>query len=98
MTSPLGFKARVGSAFFHIVEANVMYIPRDSPLVLHIANLFMDSISGHQLGSYFAQGYYCVAPVMLEASTRHPFSQGSRSNRVQPVLCICSHITQAVLE
>ena len=37
MTSPLGFKARVGSALFAIfAEANVMYIPQDSPLVLHL--------------------------------------------------------------
>ena len=35
--SPLGFKARVGSALFAIfAEANVMYIPQDSPLVLHL--------------------------------------------------------------
>ena len=35
--SPLGFKARVGSALFTIfAEANVMYIPQDSPLVLHL--------------------------------------------------------------
>ena len=38
--SPLGFKARVGSALFTIfVEADVMYIPQDSPLVLYIADL-----------------------------------------------------------
>ena len=37
VTSPLGFKARVVSALFAIfVEANVMYIPQDSPLVLHL--------------------------------------------------------------
>ena len=37
MTSPLGFKARVGSALFAIfAEVNVMYIPQDSPLVLHL--------------------------------------------------------------
>ena len=37
MTSPLGFKARVGSALLPIfAEANVMYIPQDSPLVLHL--------------------------------------------------------------
>ena len=37
MTSPLGFKARVGSALFDIfAEVNVMYIPQDSPLVLHL--------------------------------------------------------------
>ena len=37
VTSPLGFKARVGSALFAIfAEANVMYIPQDSPLVLHL--------------------------------------------------------------
>ena len=37
MTSPLGFKARVASALFAIfAEANVMYIPQDSPLVLHL--------------------------------------------------------------
>ena len=35
--SPLGFKARVGSALFAIfAEADVMYIPQDSPLVLHL--------------------------------------------------------------
>ena len=33
--SPLGFKARVG-CLIHIVEANVMYVPRDPPLVLHL--------------------------------------------------------------
>ena len=37
VTSPMGFKARVGSALFAIfAEANVMYIPQDSPLVLHL--------------------------------------------------------------
>ena len=37
VTSPLVFKARVGSALFAIsAEANVMYIPQDSPLVLHL--------------------------------------------------------------
>ena len=40
MTSPLGFKAIVGSALFAIfAEVNVMYIPQDSPLVLHLPNL-----------------------------------------------------------
>ena len=37
VTSPLGFKERVGSALLTIfAEANVMYIPWDSPLVLHL--------------------------------------------------------------
>ena len=37
VTSPLGFKARVGSALFaFFAEANVMYIPCDSTLVLHL--------------------------------------------------------------
>ena len=37
VTSPLGLKARVGSALFAIfAEVNVMYIPQDSPLVLHL--------------------------------------------------------------
>ena len=37
VTSPLGFKARVGSALLAIfAEVNVMYIPQDSPLVLHL--------------------------------------------------------------
>ena len=36
VTSPLGFKARVGSALFAFWEANVMYIPQDPPLVLHM--------------------------------------------------------------
>ena len=33
--SPLGFEARVG-CLIRIVEANVMYIPQDPPLVLHM--------------------------------------------------------------
>ena len=33
--SPLGFKARVG-CLIHIVEVNVMYVPWDPPLVLHL--------------------------------------------------------------
>ena len=35
-----------------------MYISGDPPLVLHIADLLMVSIVGHQPGSYLAQGYY----------------------------------------
>ena len=35
MTSPVGFKAR-GALFAIFAEANVMYIPQDSPLVLHL--------------------------------------------------------------
>ena len=35
VTSPLGFKARVG-CLIRIAEANVMYVPRDPPLVLHL--------------------------------------------------------------
>ena len=33
---PLGFKARVGSTLFIFMEANVMYIPRDLLLMLHL--------------------------------------------------------------
>ena len=38
VTFPLGFKARVSSALFALfcVEANVMYILHDPPLVLHL--------------------------------------------------------------
>ena len=61
VTSPLGFKARVG-----IAEVNIMYVPQDPPLVLHIADLLTDSIVGHWPGSYLAQGYYCVAAMSLE--------------------------------
>ena len=34
--SPLGFKAKVGSALFAFMEVNVMYIPQDLPVVLHL--------------------------------------------------------------
>ena len=57
VTSPLGFKARAG-CLIHIAEANVMYVPWDPPLVLHIANLLTVSIAGRRPGSYLAQGYY----------------------------------------
>ena len=65
VTSPLGFKARVG-CLIRIAEANVMYVPWDQPLVLHIADLLTVSIAGCWPGSYLAQGYYCVAAVSLE--------------------------------
>ena len=35
VTSLLGFKARVG-CLIRIAEANVMYVPQDPPLVLHL--------------------------------------------------------------
>ena len=35
VTSPLGFKARVG-CLIRIAEVNVMYVPQDPPLVLHL--------------------------------------------------------------
>ena len=44
-----GFEARMGICLNCIAEANViMYIPRDLPLVLHIANLLMVSIVKQQ--------------------------------------------------
>ena len=43
-----------------------MYISWDPPLVLHIADLLMDSIVGHKVGSYHTQGYYCVEAVSLK--------------------------------
>ena len=42
--SPLGFKARVGSALFTFVEVNVKYIPRDPPLVLHMLTSWQPSL------------------------------------------------------
>ena len=46
VTSPLGFKARVGSALFAIfAEAKVMYIPQDSPLVLHFLTSWQPACS-----------------------------------------------------
>ena len=61
-----GFQSQSGFCLICIVEANVMYISWDPPLVLHIADLSMDSIAGCWLGSYLAQGYYCVVAVSLE--------------------------------
>ena len=61
-----GFLRQSGFCLIHFAEANVMYIPWDPPLVLHIANLLMDSSVGHPPGSYLAQGYYCVAAVSLK--------------------------------
>ena len=47
VTSPLGFKARVGSALFSLhIWMYCIYIPWDPPLVLHVADLLMDSIAG----------------------------------------------------
>ena len=44
--SPLGFKARVGSALFTIfAEVNETYIPQDSPLVLHLPTSWQPACS-----------------------------------------------------
>ena len=53
-----GFQSQSGFIHICIAEANVMYIPWDPPLVLHIANLLTDSIAGHWPGPYLTQGYY----------------------------------------
>ena len=60
------FQSQSGFCLTRIAEANVMYIPQNPPLVLHIADHLMDSIAGHQLGSYLSQGDYCVAAVSLK--------------------------------
>ena len=47
--------------FFFVLffaEANVMYVPWDPPLVLHVADLLKVSIAGCRPGSYLGQGYY----------------------------------------
>ena len=46
VTSPLGFKARVGY-LIRIAEANVMYIPQDPPLVLHLLTSWQPVLSPH---------------------------------------------------
>ena len=69
-----GFQSQSGFCLIRIAEANVMYIPWDPPLVLHIANLLTDSIVWRQPGSYLAQGYYCVAAVSLDNT--YPRSTG----------------------
>ena len=45
VTSPLGFKARVGCPI-HIAEVNVMYIPRDPPLGLHLPTSWQPACRG----------------------------------------------------
>ena len=50
-----GFQSQSGFCLIRrIAEANVMYIPGDPPLVLHIVDLLMVSIAGRQPGSYLA--------------------------------------------
>ena len=45
VTSFLGFKARVGSALFVcFMEENVIYIPRDAPLVLHLSTCCLPAV------------------------------------------------------
>ena len=73
-------------------EANVMYILRDPPLVLHIANLLTDDIAGCWQGSYLG---ILLAPVRLKhtiiryffiawtiESTERNFSQYDRHSLV----------------
>ena len=60
--SPLGFKARVGSALFTcFTEPNIMYIPRDPPLVLHLLSL--DSWQRSQSLSHMHQPRWYLAQI-----------------------------------
>ena len=68
-----GFQSPNGFCLIRIAEVNVLYIPSDPPLVLHIANLLTDSIAGRRLGSYLAQGYYRVAAVSLEPAINRSY-------------------------
>ena len=43
-----GFQKQSGFYLICIVKANVMYIPSDPPLVLHVANLLMINVVGLQ--------------------------------------------------
>ena len=65
-----GFQNQGWFCFIHIVEANVVYIPRDPPLVLHVANLLMVSIVGQQF-KVMAQCHHMLV---------HSISLGLESN------------------
>ena len=67
-----------------IVEANVMYISWDPPLVLHVADLLTDSIAGRRPGSYLAQGYYCVAAVSLEPAINRSWVPRANHSATRP--------------
>ena len=60
MASPLGFKARVGSALFAFAEANVMYIPRDPPLVLQLPTSWQPVLSPHTVVEVKLPGFKLV--------------------------------------
>ena len=44
VTSPLGFQSQSGFCLIRIAEANVMYIPRDSSLVLHLPTSWQPAV------------------------------------------------------
>ena len=85
-----GFQSQNGFCLIRIVEANVMYISWDPPLVLHIADLLTDSIAGHRPCSYLAQGYYCVAAVSIEPAINRswgPCANHSATRLVDTYMC-----------
>ena len=79
-----GFQSQSGFYLIHIVEENVMYISWDPPLVLHVADLLMDSIAGHRPGSNLAQGYSCVAAVSLEPAINRSWVLRSNHSATRP--------------
>ena len=88
-----GFQSQNRLCLIYIAEANVLHITWDPPLVLHIADLLMDSITGHQPGSYLAQGYYCVAAVSLEPTINRSWvlranHSATRPGRVHDILIV----------
>ena len=64
-----GFQSQSGFCLIRIAEANVMYIPWDPPLVLHVADLLTDSIAGRRLGSYLASNLSDVNVFSLRSNT-----------------------------
>ena len=81
-----GFQSQSGFCLIRIAEANVMYIPWDPPLVLHVADLLTDSIAGRRPGSYLAQGYYYVAAVSLEPAINRSWVPRANHSATRPGL------------
>ena len=84
VTSPLGFKARVG-CLIRIAEPNIMYVPWDPPLVLHIANLLTVSICRAPT-RFISCPKILLAPVRLEPAIKRSWVLRANHSTTRPGL------------
>ena len=70
------FQSQSGYSLIHITEANIMYIPWDQPVMLHVANILTVSIVGWQFKMVANITTYHCTPTIVKSQphAQEPFA------------------------